>query len=192
MPAKTVFIIGGARSGKSTFAEAYVKRYGKKIAYIATAQSYDLEMKERIALHQQRRPETWTTYEAPFQAEQAIKKAACTGHDAILFDCISMYISNLLLSQMDFMDEAGRRMYVMANIEHLLSAAVNTQQIVVFVSNEVGMSIVPENALAREYRDLAGQANQKIAAAAAEAYAVFCGIALDLKRSAIHWEDENG
>lgn len=192
MPAKTVFVIGGTRSGKSAFAETYVKRYGKKIAYIATAQIYDQEMKERIALHQQRRPEIWTTYEAPFQADQAIKKAVCTGHDTILFDCISVYISNLLLSQMEFMEEAGRRMYIMTNIERLLSAAANAQRSVVFVSNEVGMGIVPENALAREYRDLAGQANQQIAAAAAETYAVFCGIAIDLKRSAVHWEDENG
>lgn len=192
MSAKIILVVGGTRSGKSAFAETYVKKFGKKIAYIATAQIYDDEMKERTLLHQQRRPAAWTTYEAPFEADQAIEKARNAGHDAILFDCISIYVSNLLLSQMQTRNKTERRSYVMEEIDRLLLTAVNTQKTVVFVSNEVGMGIVPENALAREFRDLAGQVNQRIAAVAAEAYAIFCGIALDLKQSAVHWEDKNG
>ena len=90
-----ILVTGGARSGKSAFAERYVATHGRRIAYIATAQVLDDEMRYRVELHKRRRPETWRTYEAPFAAEQAIAKAA-SDRDTILFDCVTIYLSNLL------------------------------------------------------------------------------------------------
>ena len=94
---RIVLVTGGARSGKSTFAEKLAAQSGQRIGYIATAQIYDEEMRFRVALHQQRRPANWQTYEAPFGAEEAIQ-AACQQNDVILFDCITLYLSNLLCS----------------------------------------------------------------------------------------------
>ena len=98
-----VLVTGGARSGKSSFAEKYVAKYGKRIAYIATAQIFDEEMKFRVDLHQSRRPSEWQTYEAPFDAHKAILEAG-EKHDMILFDCMTIYTSNLLFSLSDIDD----------------------------------------------------------------------------------------
>lgn len=95
---KIILITGGARCGKSSFAEDYVKTHGKDIAYIATSQIYDDEMAYRVKLHQQRRPSSWQTFEAPFDADTAINEAFCH-HDIILFDCLTLYLSNYLCSE---------------------------------------------------------------------------------------------
>lgn len=179
---KIVLITGGARSGKSKFAENYVARTGKDIAYIATSQIFDDEMAYRVKLHRQRRPANWQTFEAPFNAHEAIKEAF-NEHDTILFDCLTLYLSNYLcqeeaqsLSLDDLSDNVSMLM------KELISAVRSvTNKTCVFVTNEVGAGIVPENELARKYRDLAGLCNQQIAKTADEVYLVVSGIPLQIK-----------
>ena len=185
MAGKIVLVTGGARSGKSAFAEKLAAESGESVGYIATAQIYDEEMRYRVKLHQQRRPDSWQTFEAPFGAEQAVREAAAS-HAVILFDCITLYLSNMLcaIPEADLTEE---RAYadMTAQIDRLLQAAqVAAKQgvTVIFVSNEVGAGIVPENRLARFYRDLSGLANQRIAAAAEDVYAVLAGIPINIKR----------
>ena len=101
---KIDLITGGARSGKSLFAEKYAKKFGKSISYIASAEIYDNEMKERVRLHRERRPSEWRTYEAPKNADVVIKKAA-ENSDMILFDCLTIYLSNLILANEKDIDE---------------------------------------------------------------------------------------
>lgn len=179
--AKMILVTGGARSGKSSFAEALVAKAGRRIAYIATAQIFDEEMNYRVKLHRQRRPASWQTYEAPFEAEKALLEAGRL-HDAILFDCVTIYLSNLLCKPGERTEEEEYENVRQAMAQ--LTAAVRqmpAEATVVFVTNEVGAGIVPKNALARRYRDLAGLANQQLAQAADDVYAVICGLPLQLK-----------
>lgn len=179
---KIVLITGGARSGKSRFAENYVARCGKSIAYIATSQIYDEEMAYRVKLHRQRRPSSWQTFEAPFEAHNALKEAFAE-HDTVLFDCLTLYLSNYLcqeknqsLSLDDLYAETSLLMQELINTVRSV-----TNKTCVFVTNEVGAGIVPENELARKYRDLAGLCNQQIAKTADEVYLVVSGIPLQIK-----------
>ena len=188
MASKIILVTGGARSGKSRFAEQYVAKHGIKIAYIATAQIYDDEMKLRVELHKNRRPAEWTTYESPYMAENAIIEAS-KKHDTILFDCLTLYTSNMLFAKSAPQEIKKRYEYVKEKIEILLKTAKASNCEIIFVTNEIGMSIVPENALAREYRDLAGLVNQIIAANADEVYMVISGIAVDIKKIATKLEE---
>lgn len=181
MQGKIVLITGGTRSGKSIFAEQYAASQSDKVAYIATAQVYDEEMQIRVALHRERRPGTWETFEAPYHADQILLEAAKKA-DVILFDCLTLYTSNLLLSDNTPADREARFQYIMEEIDKLLHSSHKSQSTILFVTNEVGMGIVPENALAREYRDIAGIVNQKIAACADEVYLVICGLPVELKK----------
>jgi adenosylcobinamide kinase/adenosylcobinamide-phosphate guanylyltransferase len=181
MQGKILLITGGTRSGKSVFAEQYAAAQSDKVAYIATAQIYDQEMQTRVALHRKRRPDTWQTFEAPYHADRILLEAA-TKADVILFDCLTIYTSNLLLSDSTPSNREERFQYIMEEIDKLLYFSRESQAIVLFVTNEVGMGIVPENALAREYRDIAGMVNQKIAACADEVYLVICGLPVELKK----------
>lgn len=188
MAGKIVVVTGGARSGKSTFAERYAARGGRRVAYIATAQIYDDEMKERVRIHRSRRPASWPTYEAPYHADEAMNKAVQSA-DVVLFDCLTLYTSNLLLAPAAPTDREERRQAVLDSIEKLLISAKQGSCDVIFVTNEVGLGIVPENALAREYRDVAGLVNQKVAASADEVYLAVSGLAVELKKIAISLEE---
>lgn len=181
--ARIILVTGGARSGKSSFAEKLAKTADKKIAYIATAEIWDAEMAERVDLHQKRRPAGWLTFEAPQQAETAIAEAAAKA-EVILFDCLTVYSSNCLLAQPDEATPAVRREAVLAALDRLVTAARQASGTVIFVTNEVGDGIVPDNALAREFRDVAGLVNQKVAQAADEVYWVVCGLPVEIKRQA--------
>ena len=184
--AKIILITGGARSGKSAFAEKLARQAGPQVAYIATAEVGDGEMAERVALHRRRRPAEWQTYEAPTQAENAIDSiAAAKQAELILFDCLTVYTSNALLAQPEDAPVPLRRDSVLAAVDRLLEAAGRFPGVVLFVTNEVGDGIVPDNALAREYRDLAGLVNQKAAQAATEVYWVVCGLPVEIKRQAL-------
>lgn len=185
MAGKIVLVTGGARSGKSAFAEKLAAKFGVSVGYIATAQIYDEEMRYRVKLHRERRPENWQTYEAPYWADKAIVEAA-DSHKVLLFDCLTLYLSNLLclMPEEELTDD---KVYAMLTeqMEKLLAAAqtaVTQGATIIFVTNEVGAGIVPENKLARLYRDLSGLANQKIAAAADEVYAVMAGIPVNIKK----------
>lgn len=187
MSGKIILVTGGARSGKSVFAEQYAENNAGPIAYIATAQIYDEEMKERVAIHQSRRPAHWLTFEAPYEADKAVTQAGQQA-ETVLFDCLTLYTTNLMLAPDAPAERESRHEYVMNEIIKLLAAAKSINKTVIFVTNEIGMGIVPDNAMAREYRDLAGIANQKVAALADEVYLVVSGIAVEIKARALHQE----
>ena len=182
--AKLILVTGGARSGKSSFAEQLADSFGQPVAYIATAEVWDQEMAERVTLHQQRRPDHWLTFEAPRLAEQAIRQASEQA-GVILFDCLTVYTSNCLLVQPDSLSADQRRAAVMSAINQLLLAAGQFAGTIIFVTNEVGDGIVPDNRLAREFRDLAGLVNQRVAQAASEVYLVVCGLPVEIKSRAL-------
>ena len=182
---KLVLVTGGARSGKSTFAEKYAAYHGKKIAYIATAEIYDEEMAFRVRMHKKRRPADWLTFDAPKDAEKSIQRAADEGCDFILFDCLTLYISNIFGALPNIEDSATNYQAVLTGTDKIIAAAKKFPGTLLIVTNEVGDGIVPMNRLAREYRDLAGIANQRIASVADEVYLVVCGLATDIKKNAV-------
>ena len=171
--AQVTFITGGARSGKSRLAEALTLRHGAPVGYLATGQAGDGEMAQRIARHQARRGSDWQTMEEPIAVSQVLQ-----GHDgyfqAVLVDCVTLWLTNLLFHHND----PAR---VLADVRHLAGLFGQLQTPLVLVSNEVGMGIVPDNPLARTFRDLAGEANELLAAAADEVYVTFSGLPLKLK-----------
>jgi adenosylcobinamide kinase/adenosylcobinamide-phosphate guanylyltransferase len=174
---RTVFITGGARSGKSGFAEQMAAGFGAQLCYLATAQALDGEMGQRINKHRQRRGDAWQTIEEPLRLAHVLE--ANDGiFNVILLDCLTLWISNLLLYE-EMGDETEPR--IMAEVRRLATILHSMTTPVIIVSNEVGMGIVPENTLARMFRDIAGQTNQIIAAAADEAWLVASGIPLKLK-----------
>ena len=170
-----IFITGGARSGKSTLAVQLAKKINGKVAFIATAQAGDDEMERRILLHKQERPEGWSTIEEPANVASAIDSAH--GHDVIIIDCITLLLSNLICDS-DDINETG---WILDEIKKLIDSARRYDGTVIVISNEVGMGIVPENKLAREFRDLAGKANQMIARSADQVYVCFSGIPMLIK-----------
>jgi len=189
MNGKIILVTGGARSGKSVFAEQYALAQEGSRAYIATAQIYDQEMKSRVALHRARRTDQWQTFEAPYDAHHTLELAAKEA-TVILFDCLTLYTSNLLLETSTADEPEEKFKYIMQQIDKLLNCARASQAIVLFVTNEVGMGIVPDNALARQYRDLAGSVNQKVAACADEVYLVVSGLAVEIKKMAVNVNKE--
>jgi adenosylcobinamide kinase/adenosylcobinamide-phosphate guanylyltransferase len=171
--AHVTFITGGARSGKSRLAEELAGRYGAPLGYLATGSAGDGEMAGRIARHQARRGADWQTMEEPLQLTGVLR-----GHDgyfaAILVDCVTLWLTNLLMHH----DDPAR---VLTRVRELCGSFATLQTPLVIVSNEVGLGIVPDNPLARTFRDLAGEANELIAAAADEVYITFSGLPLKLK-----------
>lgn len=171
--ARVIFITGGARSGKSRLAERIAGGFGAPLGYIATGAAGDGEMAERIARHRRRRGDAWTTIEEPMELAGALR-----GNDgrfgAVLVDCVTLWLTNLLLAY----DDPAR---CLERVRELTSVFPLLMTPVILVSNEVGMGIVPENRLARQFRDLAGEANELIAAAADEVHVTFSGLPLRLK-----------
>ena len=163
-----ILITGGARSGKSAFAEKLASEFDR-VVYVATAQALDDEMKRRIALHKKRRPSSWVTVEAPFDAHKIIDGLRA---DCLLFDCLTVYLSNFLCRSTDGIEEYFRL---------LVEAMKNFSGRSIVVTNEVGSGIVPMNELAREFRDRQGLINQQFAAASDEVYLCACGLPLKLK-----------
>lgn len=170
-----ILITGGARSGKSTYAERRAAELGVRRLYIATAEASDEEMRRRIAEHKKRRGDGWTTVEEQVALVDAL--AAWRGcADCALVDCLTLWISNLLFRQdQKFAEE---------QIDRLLAILPTLDFSVLLVANEVGWGIVPDNPLARQFRDLAGRANQKIAAIATEVILMVAGIPMTVKHRA--------
>lgn len=176
--ARTIFITGGAASGKSRYAEQVALGFGDRLGYLATAQSLDREMGERIRKHQQRRGDSWQTIEEPLQLARVL--ADNDGiHQAILVDCLTLWLTNLLFLHEALGDDMEER--ILEEVQSLAATLRGMATPVIIVTNEVGMGIVPEHRLGRLFRDIAGQANQVIAAAADEAWLVASGIPLRLK-----------
>ncbi|WGD49552.1 bifunctional adenosylcobinamide kinase/adenosylcobinamide-phosphate guanylyltransferase [Bradyrhizobium sp. CB1650] len=164
-----ILITGGARSGKSRRAEARARSFPGQPVYIATAEALDAEMKERIAGHRARRGTDWIEREVPLDLVQALTET--DGGGARLVDCLTLWLSNLLHAERDWSRE----------VAHLAEALPSLESPVVLVSNEVGLGIVPDNALARAFRDAAGIMNQTIAAIADDVEFVVAGLPMKLK-----------
>jgi adenosylcobinamide kinase/adenosylcobinamide-phosphate guanylyltransferase len=166
---RLTFVLGGARSGKSRYAENLVMNCTAPWVYIATAQAHDDEMSARIAEHRHRRDGRWHTVEAPRDLPAAI--AAHGNNGPVLIDCLTLWLSNVMLAGQDLLAEQQR----------LVTALRNADGPVVVVSNEVGFGIVPDNALARKFRDAQGRLNMQVAAIADRAVLIAAGLPLILK-----------
>ncbi|MEW6001278.1 MAG: bifunctional adenosylcobinamide kinase/adenosylcobinamide-phosphate guanylyltransferase [Nitrospirota bacterium] len=178
---RIIFITGGARSGKSSFALQLANNYkgvhggdcisSMRKAYIATAEALDEEMKERIEKHKRLRGDNWVTYEEPIKISDVLRTIE-EKYCAVVIDCLTLWLSNLM--------KAG--LNIEAEIGHFISSLVTCQSTLIFiVSNEVGMGIVPENEMARRFRDMAGILNQRIAEVSDKVFLVVAGIPLKIK-----------
>ena len=168
----SLLVLGGARSGKSAYAEARADGFQGRLLYVATAEARDGEMGERIRLHRERRGARWQTREEPLQL-LGLLQAEAAADRFILVDCLTLWLSNLMFADADVMAEADR---LAASLPQLPGQ-------ICFVSNEVGQGIVPDNALARQFRDHAGKLHQKIAAACDEVVFVTAGLPQTLKQT---------
>lgn len=173
--AKITLVTGGARSGKSFFAQELALKYDIERIFIATATPFDNEMTERIRKHQQERGDAFVTIEAPYDLANAVKEYSTTHQCIILIDCLTVWLGNL--------------MYRYENNDSAIVSALTDFKIslndisgeVIMVTNEVGMGIVPDNALARQFRDIAGTLNRQIAIDAETVYLLVSGIPLKIK-----------
>ncbi|MBI5328887.1 MAG: bifunctional adenosylcobinamide kinase/adenosylcobinamide-phosphate guanylyltransferase [Deltaproteobacteria bacterium] len=181
-----ILVLGGARSGKSAYALKLAESRSDKRLYLATAQAIDKEMTERIRKHKKGRGNNWTTIEEPINVIDVIRKGK--KNDVLLLDCLTLWISNLMHKKSEVRglpqnaSIVGQKSEVIyKNINQLASACKQSKANIIIVSNEVGMGIVPDNPMARQFRDIAGYANQKIAEAADEVYFVAAGIGIKIK-----------
>jgi len=184
---KIVLVTGGARSGKSTFGEKYIAELASRIAYIATAIPFDDEMKSRIKHHRGSRPQEWTTVEKYFEIDRVIPSIAFE-HDGIILDCVTLMVSNMMLEAPDVdwenPDPAKVNEIQDAAIAHakaIVEALKASKMSGVLITNEIGMGIVPENPMARAFRDIAGRVNQTIASMSDEVWLLVSGIPVKIK-----------
>ena len=166
---RLTLVLGGARSGKSRHAEALIEALPAPWTYIATAQAYDDEMRARIAEHRARRSRDWRTVDAPVALPEAIRNAPA--RQPILVDCLTLWLTNLLLAERDIAIATGE----------LVAACREAAAPVVLVSNEVGLGIVPDNALARRFREEAGRLHQRLAAQAGRVVFMVAGLPMQVK-----------
>jgi adenosylcobinamide kinase / adenosylcobinamide-phosphate guanylyltransferase len=204
-----ILVTGGARSGKSTFAERLAAQLaeprGGRVTYLATSETNDVEMAARVAAHRTSRPAAWATVECPLEVPAAVREQAAAGSGApggppvFLLDCVTFWVTNLLFRDGAFGgsappdegfnydkdllpvdEERAAAGRVSASIADLLAALAETDATLIAVSNEVGLGVVPEYPLARLYRDQLGWANQRLAVAADRVYFLVAGFPLDV------------
>lgn len=172
---KITFILGGARSGKSSYALKIAKDRPGKVAFIATCEAKDKEMKGRIAIHRTTRPSHWTTFEEPRNIDKRAGKIS-PSFKTVIIDCLTLWITNLMMENM-----------TPASIEkkarQLVSIMKKMKADSIVVSNEVGLGIVPDNKLARDFRDIAGRVNQIIAGRSDKVYFMISGIPMKLTKN---------
>ena len=177
MNKKCILILGGARGGKSQFAQDLAGKLGDKVLFVATGQAYDEEMHVRIENHKNSRPTSWRTLEALMGVSERIKENIGDA-EVVLVDCITMLVSNVLA---DNGACENKEKDIISEIEDLLECVDSVDAVFIIVSNEVGLGIVPENKLARYYRDYLGRANQLLAQKADEVYLLVAGLPVELK-----------
>ena len=180
MGKRLIFLLGGARSGKSHYAETWAKEHGEQVLYVATAQALDDDMKERVAHHQAVRPPHWHTLEAPNNTHQHIADFT-KDYDTVLLDCITFLTSNILLTLPESTTQNEANETVLSQIEQLLDVYNTSDATWLVVSNEVGMGVVPPTRLGRFFRDMLGRANQHIAQHADEVLLLVAGLPWKLK-----------
>ena len=166
-----LLVLGGARSGKSSWAESVVSRFPPPYVYVATAQALDEEMSLRIRLHRERRKDLWETIESPVELSSVLEKLS-DSNKPVLVDCITLWLSNMLCSEATEPEAA---------VDRLCNTLGSIDYPLVIVSNETGGGIVPENPLARRFRDLSGFTNQKLAAVCASVFLIVAGLPMRLK-----------
>lgn len=183
---KLILVTGGARSGKSTFAEDTVRKMGERAVYVATSAVCDDEMRERVKKHRAQRPAGWLTVEAYKDLDTKLE-GVLGSVDAVLLDCITIMVSNLMLEKaMDWEGISAEEINeveaaVKLEIEKLINTAKKASVPFVIVTNELGMGVVPPYELGRAVRDIAGRANQMLAKAAEEVYLCISGIPVKIK-----------
>jgi adenosyl cobinamide kinase/adenosyl cobinamide phosphate guanylyltransferase len=171
-----ILILGGARSGKSAFAERLAAARSK-VLFVATAQALDGEMRRRIAAHKGKRPPSWATLEEPLEVAAALERRA-RGYDTVVLDCLTLWVSNLMLRERS---EAKAERETLVQAQRLAELWAGGTATWIVVTNEVGLGIVPPTKLARCYRDLLGKVNQVFATRADRVYLMVAGLALDVK-----------
>jgi len=177
MNRKPTLILGGARSGKSDFAQQLArKRGGDAVLFVATAEARDDEMRARIASHRAARPAAWQTLEAPREIARSLESAQAR---VIVVDCITLWASNVVLAE-----ESNARAEMSREIDELIAWHRANDAEMILVSNEVGMGLVPDNELGRAYRDLLGAANKKLAECADEVFLLVAGLPIEIKARA--------
>ncbi|WP_295227436.1 bifunctional adenosylcobinamide kinase/adenosylcobinamide-phosphate guanylyltransferase [Veillonella sp.] len=189
MKSTIILCSGGARSGKSEFAEQLALSLKGRKAYVATGQAFDDEMKDRIKKHQLRRGKEWITFEIPLHLHknwEEIKNVS----DVILIDCLTMFTSNHVFAHGDIntQEDANRIESIILEELRLLLQEINNSndKTVIFVTNEIGLGIVPENKLARYFRDITGRVNREVASTANKMYLTISGITIELKSQEVH------
>jgi adenosylcobinamide kinase/adenosylcobinamide-phosphate guanylyltransferase len=181
-----ILVTGGARSGKSTFAELKAKEFGQKVLYVATSKPIDDEMKQRIAKHKAQRPAQWETVEEYKNLDTALLDLV-QNKDAVLLDCITIMITNLMLDECFDWDSITRdraeeiEQLVQHQIERLISLSKMYEVPFILVTNEIGLGVVPASAIGRDFRDIAGRMNQILARAADQVYFCVSGIPMKIK-----------
>lgn len=187
MSGKLILVTGGARSGKSVYGENLAENQGNRVLYAATAVAFDDEMKDRILKHQKQRPAEWGTLEQYRNLDRALEMRAAE-FDTVLVDCLTVMTTNLMFDQpevdWDAMTMARRdaiQADVLEQVEALCRWILDHGKTGILITNEVGSGIVPENALSRYFRDVAGKVNQLAGSLSTEAWLVCCGIPLRLK-----------
>lgn len=189
MKSTIILCSGGARSGKSEFAELLALSLKGRKAYVATGQAFDDEMKDRIKKHQLRRGKEWITFEIPLHLHknwEQIKNVS----DVILIDCLTMFTSNHVFAHGDIntQEDSNRIESIILEELRLLLQEINNSndKTVIFVTNEIGLGIVPENKLARYFRDITGRVNREVASAANKMYLTISGVTIELKSQEVH------
>ena len=178
---KTTLIIGGARSGKSTFAQEMALKSGAPVLFVATAEAGDEDMKKRIEVHRKSRPAKWATLEATThigrQISENISKA-----QIVIIDCITLLVNNIFMHYNDATNAELAEKGVLAEIEELIDCIDRTDAHFIIVTNEIGLGVVPADRVSRLYRDILGRANQRLAQYADEVYVLTAGIPTAIKK----------
>lgn len=184
---RITFIIGGARSGKSTYAEKLANDFGKKVLYIATAIPFDEGMKARIKHHQESRPASWLTVEKDRDFHQLKHSEAFIKSEVVLLDCITVMVTNLMLDMCDDYDGIKQEelteieLKIQKEVDTLLDVGKKLNKELIIVSNEVGLGVVPAYKLGNYFRDIAGRINQRLAEKSNQAFFVVSGMPLKIK-----------
>ncbi|MEO0598283.1 MAG: bifunctional adenosylcobinamide kinase/adenosylcobinamide-phosphate guanylyltransferase [Chloroflexota bacterium] len=181
MAKQLIFLLGGARSGKSNYAENWAKEHGENVLFVATAQAFDDEMTERIVNHQASRPPTWDTLEVPTNAGQAISQQP-DHYDTVLVDCLTLLASNVLLKLPEDTTSTDAETAILQEVDALLHAYQKSNATWLIISNEVGMGLVPPYRLGRLYRDALGRANQRIASVSDQVLLLVAGLPWQLHK----------
>ena len=189
MKSQIILCSGGARSGKSEFAERLALATAGRKAYVATGQAFDEEMIDRIKKHQERRGEIWNNFEVPLHLAKEWQNISQTA-DVILIDCLTMFTTNHMMAYGSIrgQEDANRlEQTILSELDTLLDSIQSCEgKTVIFVTNEIGLGIVPDNKLARYFRDIAGRVNRAVASVADKLYLTISGVTIELKSQEVH------